>query len=179
MILEFPRTKNEERRTSNVRLVLSSPFKRYLSPMNWILDLYHEINAFGKDQGLKFEWIADGEIAYELVVEERHLATPTVAHGGVMAAFMDCILGVSALSVSSKNGKLVSTLELKISYLEPVVLGDTIRGVGKVIREGNRILFSEGEIRRKSDGVIVARGSGTFNAYPIEKSGVLEQVKKK
>ena len=39
-----------------------------------------------------------GSIEYEMKVLEKHLATLTAAHGGMIAGMMDGVLGVSALS---------------------------------------------------------------------------------
>jgi uncharacterized protein (TIGR00369 family) len=66
--------------------------------------------------------------------------------------------------------KVVATLDLKISFLEPIFPGDTLKGISVSLKTGNRILFMEGEIRNQND-VLIARCSGTFNAYPAERAG--------
>ncbi len=118
---------------------------------------------------IKFE---SDEIRYRLKITKSHLATPTTAHGGVIAAYMDGILGVAALYVSSEQGKLVSTVEFKINFLSPVKEGDVLIGIGKVISKGNRIIIASGEIVNELTEQKVAIASGTFNAYPYEKSGM-------
>jgi uncharacterized protein (TIGR00369 family) len=100
------------------------------------------------------------------------LATPTTAHGGLVAGYMDGILGLAALYVSSEDGKLVSTVEFKINYLAPVFKGDILIGKGWTISAGKRIIVAQGEIINESNGKKVAIATGTFNAYPYEKSGI-------
>jgi acyl-coenzyme A thioesterase PaaI-like protein len=85
-------------------------------------------------------------------------------------------LGVAALSASCHDGKLVSTVEFKINYLAPAGLGDILLGEGRVIQKGNRIMVSEGEIRLKDSRKLIAKGTGTFSAYPLEKSNILEHL---
>lgn len=139
-----------------------------------LLQIYQQTNQYGNHQGMeliKFE--ADG-IEYKMPVTDQHLATPTTAHGGVIAAYMDGILGVAALYVSSENGNLVSTVEFKINYITPVRKGDVLIGKGKVISKGKRIIIAQGEIINEKSGELVAVATGTFNAYPYEKSGMVK-----
>ena len=79
-------------------------------------------------------------------------------------------MGVCALSNVLSINKVVSTIELKISFLSPARLGDQLVGKGKIVKDGRRIMFVEGEIRNQDDKLI-AIGSGTFNSYPAEKAG--------
>lgn len=136
-----------------------------------LLEKYNEINQFGTHLSLQFIEAKDGICNYSLTVKEEHLATKNVIHGGVLAAFMDSILGVACLSLSGKEKKLVATLELKTTFLEPAFLGDKLIGTGKVIKKGNRIYFSQGEIVNQK-GELVCTGNGTFNAYPAQKVGI-------
>lgn len=137
-----------------------------------LIQVYQNTNQFGKDQGMVLNKFDAEGIEYELLIQDKHLATPTTAHGGVIAAFMDGILGVAALYVSSENANLVSTVEFKINYLSPVRKGDILIGKGSIVSKGKRIIVASGEITRKSDGESVAIATGTFNAYPYEKSGM-------
>lgn len=145
--------------------------------MHKILRLYHQINEFGAANDLQFTLLADGHIQYTMPVKQSHLATPIAIHGGVMAAFMDALLGVAALSISCHESKLVSTIEFKINYFAPARPGDVLVGVGKVVQKGRRIIVAEAEVVVEGSTQVVAKGMGTFNAYPIEKSGILESLR--
>lgn len=136
--------------------------------MHPILELYNTINHFGNDHGMVYEVIKPGEVKYTMTIQERHLSGPGVAHGGMIAGFMDAVIGVAALSLVVEEGMLVSTVEFKINYLRPVRLGSVITGYGKVDSRGSRILVSSGEIVDEK-GVVLAKALGTFNAYPAEK----------
>lgn len=125
---------------------------------------------------LDLEVIAPGHIKYIMPVKEKHLATPIAIHGGVLSAMMDAILGVASLSSSCHDGKLVSTVEFKINYLAPARLGDILVGEGRVIQKGNRLIIADGDIKLQNSNKFIAKGIGTFSAYPIEKSGILENL---
>jgi len=137
-----------------------------------LISVYQKINHFGKNLNLNLISYSEGKIQYELKISDNHLATPKAAHGGVIAAMMDAVLGVAALTVSSKNLKLVATVEFKINYLSPALFGETLIGNGIVIKEGKRIIISEGEIIEKQSKRLVAKAIGTFNAYPYQKAGI-------
>ncbi len=136
--------------------------------MNQILEVYNFINHFGNDHGMTYEVIKPGEILYKMEVSHRHASGPGVAHGGLIAGFMDAVLGVAALSLAVEDGMLVSTIEFKINFFQPVKIDQIIWGKGLVESKGQRILVASGEILN-AEGEILAKGIGTFNSYPAEK----------
>jgi uncharacterized protein (TIGR00369 family) len=144
--------------------------------MHKILELYNSINTFGTENEMELEVLGKGHIRYTMPVLKQHLATPIAIHGGVLSAMMDGILGVAALAASCYDGKLVSTVEFKINYLAPARLGDVLVGEGRVIQKGNRLIISEGDIKLHNSDKVIAKGIGTFSAYPIEKAGIFEQL---
>ena len=144
--------------------------------MHKILRLYNSINQYGILNELELEVVSPGHIRYKMSVKEKHLATPIAIHGGVLSALMDAALGVASLSASCHDGKLVSTIEFKINYLAPARLGDVLIAEGKVIQKGNRLLIADGVISIENTTQLIAKGMGTFSAYPIEKSGILEHL---
>jgi len=137
-----------------------------------IIELYRQYNSFGNQMNMDFEILEPGKVLYRMTIGIEHLATPVAAHGGAIAGLMDATLGVAGLSKTAEQGKIVSTVEFKINYLAPVSLGDELEAVGTVISAGKRILFIEGEIFKWREGQkkLLAKASGTFNAYPAEKA---------
>lgn len=138
-----------------------------------LIEVYNKVNNFGRENGMKLTKVEDGYIEYEMAVQKKHLATPHAAHGGSVAAFMDGVMGVAALTLSSKEDKLVSTVEFKIHFLKPVLMGDRLKGIGEVIQKGKRIIIAKGEIFNQKNQLI-ATALGTFNSYPYQKSGIPE-----
>lgn len=135
-----------------------------------LVKFYIEKNHFGKLLDMDFEIKNPGEIVYHMEITEKHLATPIAAHGGSISALMDATMGICALSNVIMDGKVVSTIELKISYISPASLGDKLMGTAETVKRGNRHLFIEGKIENQ-DRKLIAIATGTFNAYPAEKIG--------
>lgn len=148
----------------------------YNCRMEKLLEIYNKVNQFGLENGFKLNIIKPGEITYEMEVLEKHLATPKIIHGGMIAAMMDGVIGVAALCLVAPEGKLVSTVEYKINYFKPAFLGDKLLGKGRVDHQGKRIIHTSGEIYNQNNEII-AKAMGTFNAYPFEKSDVAEYIK--
>lgn len=136
------------------------------------MKLFRSINKYDIDNGLHFEIPSPGNIIYKMMIQEKHLSSPNTAHGAAIAGFMDCVLGLSALSMAVTQNNLTSTVEFKINYIRPVQLGEEITGTGQVVHKGKSLLISSGEIKN-SKGELVALGQGTFNTYPFTKKDYL------
>lgn len=129
-----------------------------------LLELYKEINNFGSLLKMDFEVVSPGHVEYHMTVTKDLLATQTAAHGGALAGFMDAIIGVASLSAVAEEQKLVSTVEFKINFLQPALLNDQLKGEGKVIQKGKRIIVAEGKIYNQNDELLCTC-LGTLNAY--------------
>lgn len=134
-----------------------------------IVKAYIANNHFGALLDLEF-FVEDGKLINRMPVEQKHLATPFAAHGGAVSAFMDGTMGICALSQVIGDNHVVSTIEMKISFVAPALNGKKLIGTAHAIKKGRRIVFVEGQIHDDM-GTLVAIASGTFNSYPAEKMG--------
>lgn len=139
--------------------------------MSTFIEIFRSINKYDIDNSMTFEIHSPGHITYRMTIQEKHLSSPNTAHGASIAGFMDCVLGLSALSQAIETNNLTSTVEFKINYIRPVRLGEELVGVGKVIHKGKSLIISSGEIRVNNE--LVAMGQGTFNTYPFSKKDFL------
>lgn len=129
--------------------------------MKTLIEQYIESNFFGKLLGMDFEIIEPGKVVYKLEIADNHLATPNAVHGGCLSSLLDATMGVGALSLVEKDFCVVSTLELKVSFLESVLINDKLISISNIIRKGRKIIFAEADIKNQN-GQLVAKGSGTF-----------------
>ena len=137
-----------------------------------IIEHYIKDNNFGRVVGMEFNIPEPGIVHYFLTINESHLSTPRATHGGLIAAMMDGVLGVAALSKTVLENKVVSTVEFKINYLAPSLLGDQLFGIGKIESAGKRLIITSGDIMcTNRNNILIAKAMGTFNAYPVEKAG--------
>jgi uncharacterized protein (TIGR00369 family) len=141
--------------------------------MKNFIELFKSINKYDLENQMTFEIHSPGSITYKIKIQEKHLSSPNTAHGAAIAGFMDCVLGLSALSEAIEKDNLTSTVEFKINYIRPVKLGDELIGTGKVVHRGKSLIISSGEIRVAPTNELVAMGQGTFNTYPFAKKDFL------
>ena len=134
---------------------------------------FNEVNNFGRENGMVLKVIEPGVVEYRMTIEEKHLSSPGTCHGGVVAGFMDSVIGMAALSYAFTKKMLVSTVEFKLNYFRPVKQGEELVGRGVIDFAGKSLISSNGEIysiNKQGEEKLVSKGMGTFNLYPISKN---------
>lgn len=137
-----------------------------------LIQQYIAKNNFGELLGMNFAIRESGIVEYFISIQQKHLATPKAAHGGVISALLDATVGVGALSLVCVDGKVVSTVEMKVTFFAPALLNDHLTATSSLIKKGNRLLFLEAEVVNQNKELI-AKASATLNAYPKEKAGYI------
>ena len=135
-----------------------------------LINSYISQNNFGQLLGMNFSIISLGKVEYSLKIIESHLATPVAIHGGVIASLLDATVGVGALSAVCEVGKVVSTVELSISYLSPAFLNDELIATSELLKLGQKLIFMEAKVVNQN-GLLIAKATAILNAYPKEKAG--------
>lgn len=137
---------------------------------NSLIQSYISENQYGQLLGMNFTILEPGVVDYQIKIVEKHLATPKSAHGGVISSLADATVGVGALSLVCTENKVVSTVEMKVSFFAPAFLNDVLSGKSIVLKKGKKLLFFEAEIRNQN-GILIAKANATLNSYPMEKAG--------
>ena len=116
--------------------------------------------------GMRTVDVGPGWVVAELDVRDDLLNPFGAAHGGVLAALVDHVLGSAVFAVIVR-GTWPATLEFKLNYLAPVRPGP-LRARGDVValRKTTAVVRVEAE----NDGRVVAAGLGTVSLKP-PKSG--------
>lgn len=127
-------------------------------------------NNFGRLLGMNFTILSPGIVSYSLSINKSHLATPVAVHGGVVASLLDATVGVGALSAVCELEKVVSTVELSISYLSPSFLNDQLTATSELVKLGHKLIFMEAKVVNQN-GALIAKATAILNAYPKEKAG--------
>jgi acyl-coenzyme A thioesterase PaaI-like protein len=107
----------------------------------------------------------DEGVVSPIVVARRWEGPPGAVHGGIVAAYMDEILGAAAFRGTSK---VAVTGELTIRYVAPAPLETPLLGRGRMLIDHGRYIDVEGTLEQLADGLVVARGRGRF--FPVEES---------
>lgn len=78
--------------------------------------------------------------------------------GGMLTAMLDAVMGAAAVSLLGAAEQIM-TLEMKVSYMQPV-RDVTLMGEGSVVHRGGSVLFMEGALTAE-DGSLVATATAT------------------
>lgn len=109
--------------------------------------------------------VEKGSATFEVLIEELHLRTMGIAHGGVIATLLDSSLGCACWTLAPPDHHLV-TVQLNINYIRPAWLGEKLIAIAEVRHAGQMTSVSRGEVRNAA-GALVASATGTFMYLPV------------
>jgi uncharacterized protein (TIGR00369 family) len=118
--------------------------------------------------GFKLLAVSQAEKSVEVEFEakaELLLNPMRQVQGGYLCAMLDEAMSVACM-VASGMTHVAPTAEMKTTFFRPAMPGK-IRGVGKVVRWGSRVAFTEGELF-DPDGRLLAKATGTAIPTPFQ-----------
>jgi len=129
-----------------------------------LLRLMEEHAPFSRLLGVKGEHLEPGRALVSLPVREDFVGDPRrpALHGGVLSALIDTAGGAAAWSVLGP-GESVSTVDLRVDFLEPAGLGGPLVAEAILRRKGNRVCHVRVSVTQ--DGVLVAEGAAVYNIH--------------
>jgi 1,4-dihydroxy-2-naphthoyl-CoA hydrolase len=107
--------------------------------------------------GFRLDLFESGRLLASMDVREELLSPMGTLHGGVMAGFVDHVLGC-VLYPHMKPGQWAATTEWKINYLAAVKKG-TLSAESRVISCGRRSAVVQCEVMNEGRLVCVAQGT--------------------
>lgn len=134
------------------------------SPPPDLLEIIETHVAFNRHLGIKGESVEKGRAVLVLPVRPEFMGDPRrpALHGGVLSTLIDTAGGVAAWSALA-TAETVSTVDLRVDFLEPAGLGGPLRAEAVLVRKGNRVCHVR--IHLTQDGVSVAEGTGVYNIH--------------
>jgi len=109
---------------------------------------------------------ADKLVEVEFEARAEVLLNPMKqVQGGYLCAMLDECMSVACM-VASGMTHVAPTAEMKTTFFRPGMPGK-IRGIGKVVRWGSRVAFTEGELY-DADGRLLAKATGTAIPTPFQ-----------
>ena len=115
---------------------------------------------FIKELGVEFISAAEGRSLVALNLEDWHLNSWSVAHGGVLMSLLDVAMAVAGRTLNEGAGGGV-TIEMKTSFLQPGKAGARLTANGHAFHRSTTMAFCDGEVRDANDRLI-AKAMGTF-----------------
>ena len=108
--------------------------------------------------GLLFREISESEFEFKTTIEENHLNTAGITHGGYISTIIDSGAGTGAHRVT--NNSQCVTISLDIKFIASTKLGDEINGFVKILKRTKSMVFLICHL--KSNKKIVASASGIW-----------------
>jgi len=130
-----------------------------------VLRILEQHVPFNRLLGIQGELARDGKAVLLLPVRPEFTGDPRrpALHGGVVSTLIDTAGGAAAWS-ALEAGESVSTVDLRIDYLEPgAPSGAPLRAEAELVRKGNRVCHVR--IAVTQDQVLVAEGRGVYNIH--------------
>jgi len=129
-----------------------------------LLRIMAEQVPFNRLLGMHGESVAAGSCVLVLPVRPDFVGDfrRPALHGGVLSSLIDTAGGVAAWSALGP-GESVSTVDLRVDFLEPAGLGGPLRADAQLVRKGNRVCHVR--IAVTQDGLLVAEGRGVYNIH--------------
>ncbi len=103
----------------------------------------------------------------ELEFEVRpEMANPTnLLHGGIQCALMDDVVGMTTATLGYKGFPI--SIDFHVDFLGKVQVGDKVRVIGEIIREGKNIIHANAEIRDLNNKLISTGNSNLLKTQFI------------
>jgi len=112
---------------------------------------------FSKWLNYKIISVKRGEMELEFLVREE-MANPTgLLHGGMQCGVMDDCIGITSTTLGYEGFPI--SIDFHVDFLGKVKVGEKVRVIGKVIREGRNIIHMTAEIIDMKGKLIAAGNS--------------------
>lgn len=103
--------------------------------------------------------ITEGTVECELLINEDIQNTYGTLHGGAIATIVD-VVGTMAILTKDPLRAGVS-IDLNVTYIAAAKANENIKIIGKVLKTGKRLAFSEVSFYRSKDNTLLATGRHT------------------
>lgn len=133
-----------------------------------VMRIMEEHVPFNRWLGIRGESVEAGRAVLVLPVRDEFVGDPRrpALHGGVLSSLIDTAGGVAAWS-ALEGAESVSTVDLRVDFLEPARLAGPLRAEAWLTRKGNRVCHVR--IALTQDGKLVAEGVGVYNIHRRKK----------
>jgi acyl-coenzyme A thioesterase 13 len=128
------------------------------------LENYRYPDLFGKWMGYRLRRADRKKLICEfgLKIGRQHLSPSGRVHGGAISGLFDIACGGAAFLTLEKHD-FVSTVEIKVNYLRPLLFGDEVVARTSVVFRGKRLCVVQGFLYKKGERAPAAMATATLN----------------
>ena len=110
--------------------------------------------------GMEVVELEGGKARVRLPVGESVQNAGGMLHGGAVATLVD-VVGTLAIMSKDRDGRPGVSTDLNVSWFSPAPGGTSVLVEATVLKSGRTLAFVQVDVRRESDGVLVAQGRMT------------------
>jgi len=118
-----------------------------------------QVGYMGHNGALQFRRISELEFEYQAKIEEYHLNSGGITHGGYIMTLMDSGLGTAVFRLLGGE-KRIATISLNVNFVAASHTGETLRGSARIIKKTRSMVFVRGELC--VDDKIIATADGIW-----------------
>ncbi len=128
-------------------------------------ELFHRCFGCGPGHpaGLRVRCFRTAEgVASPIVIPPQYAGPPGAAHGGIVVAYLDEILGGAVVRAT---GRTAVTGELTVRYVQPVPTARPLLGLGRLVADHGRYVDVEGRLLEFATERLLATARARF--FPL------------
>ena len=118
--------------------------------------------------GFMFRNISETKYEFKSTINENHLNTAGITHGGYLSALIDAGAGTAAHRAA--NNAPCVTISLDLKFIGTSKIGDEIIGFTKILKKTNTLVFLFCEL--SCNDKIITSASGVWKILKIKPSGL-------
>ena len=108
--------------------------------------------------GIELVSLKPGEAIFEMLAKPEQSNFTGTLHGGVMVDISDVAMGIAAATLIDES-KSFTTIDLQTHFFRPVFMGTKLRAVGKVVKQGTTIFYTECELWDENQKLVAKTNS--------------------
>ena len=116
----------------------------------------NQTSGFADANGPWFEKVEDGRLIRGFRPGPQHSNSHGIVHGGMMAAFLDSVMGSTVFHVLQRR---CVTVRLTIDYLMPGRVGDWLQGEAEILGHDEQVAQVRGRLYGPRHEVLMGTGS--------------------
>lgn len=97
----------------------------------------------------------EGSFTIDFVVRKEMTNPLGLLHGGVQAAMLDEVIGMTIAALDKP--KPAVSINLHVDFIGKAVIGDKVRVISKVIRQGKQVIHAEGKLLLLENEKLIAK----------------------
>jgi uncharacterized protein (TIGR00369 family) len=129
-----------------------------------LMRLMEQEVPFNRFLGLRGDDVSEGRCRLSLPVRPEFVGDRLrpALHGGVVSALIDTAGGLAAWSALAPR-EVLSTVDLRVDFLEPAGMQGELTADAELVRKGNRVCHVRVSVTQ--DGRLIAEGRAVYNIH--------------